>query len=134
MKNQSMNELDDQIRAALNSDENKLIGKPEDGLRIDQLMRATLQTRNKFITILAFIYTLAFLALAVWSAFRFFDSTETKHLLAYGFAFSACMLAVAMLKMWFWMEMQRIAVTREIKRVELLTAKLLQAMHDPDHT
>jgi hypothetical protein len=38
------------------------------------------------------------------------------------------MLAVAMLKMWFWMEMQRIAVTREVKRVELLTAKLLERM------
>jgi hypothetical protein len=33
-----------------------------------------------------------------------------------------------MLKMWFWMEMQRIAVTREVKRVELLTAKLLERM------
>lgn len=128
MKNNPMNELDDQIRAALNSDENKLLGQPDDGLRIDQLMRATLQTRHRSITILGFIFTLAFLALGVWAAIRFFESTETKQLLTFGFAFTYCMIAVAMLKIWFWMEMQRIAITREVKKVELLAARLLQEM------
>jgi hypothetical protein len=33
-------------------------------------------------------------------------------------------LWVAMLKMWFWLEMQRFFVTREIKRLELQVANL----------
>jgi len=123
-----MDNLDKQIRDALNPEDRKLVGNPEDGMRVDQLMLATFKTRNKFITVIAFVYSFAFMGLAVWCAFRFFDATETKHLLAWGFAFSFCMLAVAMLKMWFWMEMQRIAVTREVKRVELLTATLLERL------
>jgi hypothetical protein len=121
-----MDNLDKQIRDALNPEDRQLIGNPEDGLRVDQLMLATFKTRNKFITILGFVYTLAFLALSVWCAIRFFNATKTQHQLAWGFGFTACMMAVAMLKMWFWLEMQRIAVTREVKRVELLTAKLLE--------
>lgn len=124
-----MDNLDKQIQDALNPKDRAMLGNPDDGMRIDQLMRATFQTRNKFITAIAFIYTFAFLGLGIWCVVRFFDSTETKHLLAWGFGFSACMLAVSMLKMWFWLEMQRIAVTREVKRVELLTAKLLERMN-----
>ena len=123
-----MDNLDKQIRDALTPDDRALIGTPDEGLRADQLMLATFKTRNKFLTALAFVYTFVFFGLAVWCAVRFFGASETKHLLAWGFAFSFCMLAVAMLKMWFWMEMQRIAVTREVKRVELLTAKLLERM------
>lgn len=123
-----MDNLDKQIQDALNPEDRAMLGNPDDGLRIDQLMRATFQTRNKFITAIAMIYSIAFFALSIWCAIRFFNSTETKALLTWGFAFSFCMLAVAMLKMWFWMEMQRIAVTREVKRVELLTATLLERL------
>lgn len=123
-----MDNLDKQIRDALNPEDRELIGEPEEGLRADQLMLATFRTRNRFLTALAFVYTFAFMGLAIWCAVRFFGATETKHQLAWGFAFSFCMMAVAMLKMWFWMEMQRIAVTREVKRVELLTAKLLERL------
>ena len=123
-----MDNLDKQIRDALSPTDRELIGEPEEGLRADQLMLATFRTRNRFFTTLAFIDTFAFFGLAVFCAVRFFQATEIKHLLAWGLGFIASMLAVAMLKMWFWMEMQRIAVTREVKRVELLTAKLLERM------
>ena len=127
-----MDNLDKQIRDALNPADRELIGNPEDGLRVDQLMFATFKTRNKFITILGFVYTIAFLILTVWCAIRFFKATETQHQLAWGFGFTFCTMAVAMLKMWFWLEMQRIAVTREVKRVELLTAKLLDRLDNQD--
>ena len=123
-----MDNLDKQIHDALNPNDRTMLGNPEDGMRIDQLMRAAFKSRNKFITTIAMIYSLIFFGLSIWCAIRFFNSTETKALLTWGFAFSFCMLAVAMLKMWFWMEMQRIAVTREVKRVELLTAKLLERL------
>jgi Family of unknown function (DUF6768) len=124
-----MKDLDDQIRKALNHDENELIGEPEDGLRIDQLMLSTFKSRNKFITVIAFIYTFVFMGLAIWCAIRFFNTDVTKELLTWGFGFTICMMAVSMLKMWFWMEMQRIAITREVKKVELLTARMLQGSH-----
>lgn len=121
-----MDDLDQKINDALNDENAKLLGKPNDELRIDQLMISTFRSRNWFITMIAMVYTLAFFGLGILCAVRFFGAEETKPLLAWGFGFSFCMLAVAMLKMWFWMEMQRISVTREVKRVELLIARLLQ--------
>lgn len=121
-----MDDLDHKIQNALNDENAKLLGKPNDELRIDQLMISTFRSRNWFVTAVAMLYTLVFLGLGILCAVRFFGTHETKSLLAWGFGFSFCMLAVAMLKMWFWMEMQRISVTREIKRVELLIARLLE--------
>lgn len=123
-----MDHLDKQIQDALNPGDRAMLGNPEDGMRIDQLMLATFKTRNKFITIFGFIYSLAFLGLAIWCAVRFFQATETQHQLAWGFGVTLCMMAVSIIKVWFWLEMQRIAVTREVKRVELLTAKLLERL------
>ncbi len=45
---------------------------------------------------------------------------------ARGFVF--CMGAISMMKIWYWMEMQRIGVTREIKRLELQVACLTQRL------
>jgi hypothetical protein len=41
-----------------------------------------------------------------------------------------CTAAVALLKTWYWMEMQRIVVMREIKRVELQIARLATRLRD----
>lgn len=123
-----MNDLDDKIRNALNPNDAEMIGSPDDGLRLDQMVLSVFKTRNRAATVLAMLFTFVFMGIAIWCVVRFFETDITKELLAWGFGFLVCTLAVSMLKLWFWMEMQRIAITREVKRVELLTARLLQEM------
>jgi len=123
-----MNDLDNKIRKALSNDDAAMIGSPEDGLRLDQLVLSVFKSGNRFMNSIAMVFTFVFLGLAIYCAVRFFDTDVTKELLAWGFGFSLCILAVSMFKLWFWMEMHRIAVTREVKRVELLTARLLQEL------
>jgi len=124
-----MNDLDDQIRKALNPSDAEMIGGPDDGLRIDQLVISTLKSRNSFVSIMMIIVSLIAMGLSIWCAFRFFDSTETKDLVAWGLGFMLGVFMVSFMKIWFWLEMQRIAITREVKKVELLTARLLQEMN-----
>jgi Family of unknown function (DUF6768) len=123
-----MNNLDDKIRKALSQDDAKMLGDPHDGLRLDQLVLSAFKQGNRFINGIAMVFTFVFLAIAIYAVVRFFGTEDTKELLTWGFAFSMCVLAVSMLKLWFWMEMQRVLVTREVKRVELLTARLLQEL------
>ena len=123
-----MKNLDDQIRKALSNKDAAMIGDPNDGLRIDQQLIAVFKHGNRFMNAIAMIFTLVFLGIGIYCVVRFFETDVTKELLAWGFGFSMCMIAVSMLKLWFWMEMHRIAVTREVKRVELLTARLLQEL------
>ena len=123
-----MNTLDEQIRNALNPDDAKMIGDPDDGLRIDQLAFSTLRSRNRLVTGMMIVVSIIIMGLSIWCAIRFFDSQNTKELIAYGLAFLLGMFMISFMKVWFWMEMQRIAITREVKKVELLTARLLQEL------
>jgi hypothetical protein len=123
-----MNDLDDKIRNALSPDDSQMIGSPDDGLRIDQLAFSTLRSRNWAITGMMVFVSIIIMGLSIWCAIRFFNAQETKELLGYGFAFLLGMFMISFMKVWFWMEMQRIAITREVKKVELLTARLLQEL------
>lgn len=118
--------LDDKIRNSLNSTDAALIGAPEDGLRIDQLVLSVFKTRNRNAMFVTMFVSILSLGISIYLAIKFFQTDDTKLLLSYGIGFLCCMMVVCMLKLWFWMEMQRIAVTREVKRVELLAAKLLE--------
>lgn len=123
-----MNDLDKKIRNALNNSDAAMIGDPNDGLRLDQQVLNVFKTGNTFMNVIAMTFSFVFLGLAIYCAVRFFDTDVTKELIAWGTGFSVCILAVSMFKIWFWMEMHRIVVTREVKRVELLTARLLQEL------
>ncbi len=67
------------------------------------------------------------LGLAVWSGFRFFDATETRGMVMWATIFLFCSTSIGMFKMWYWMLMNRNAVTREVKRLELQVARLAGA-------
>jgi len=123
-----MNDLDNKIRKALSNEDAAMIGDPNDGLRLDQQVLGVFKSGNRFMNGVAMVFTFVFLGLAIYCAVRFFETDVTKELLMWGFGFSMCVLAVSMLKLWFWMEMQRVAVTREVKRVELLSARMLEEL------
>lgn len=123
-----MNNLDDQIRNALSNEDAAMIGGPDDGLRIDQLVFSTIRSRNWLVTGMMIVVSIIVMVLSIWCIIQFFHSQDTKELLAYGFGFLLGMFMISFMKVWFWMEMQRIAITREVKKVELLSARLLQEL------
>jgi len=123
-----INNLDEKIRKALSRDDAKMLGDPDDGLRLDQLVLSALKQGNRFMNGIAMVFTFVFMGLAIYAAVQFFEGNGTKELIAWAVGFSMCILAVSMLKLWFWMEMQRVLMTREVKRVELLAARLLQEL------
>lgn len=123
-----MNDLDEKIRKALNNSDAAMIGDPNDGLRLDQQVIGVFKGGNLFMNSIAMIFTFAFFGLAIYCTVRFFNTDVTQELITWGIGITVSTFAMGMLKIWFWMEMHRIAVTREVKRVELLTARLLQEL------
>jgi hypothetical protein len=65
-----------------------------------------------------------FLGLSLFALYGFFHADGTRTLIAWASGFLWSSLAVAMLKIWFWMEIQKNSVVREIKRLELQVANL----------
>lgn len=68
---------------------------------------------------------LGFFGLGVWSAIRFFDAPDTRDMIMWAVAFLFSAQVIAMLKIWYWMLMNRNAVTREVKRLEFQVARLV---------
>ena len=123
-----MNNLDEQIRNALNSNDAQMLGGPDDGLRIDQLVISTFRSRHWIMTIPIVLVSIVVMVLSIWCLVRFFDATEVQHMIGWAMGVIAGTFMIGFMKVWFWMEMQRIAITREVKKVELLAARLLQEM------
>lgn len=121
-----MNSLDDDIRSAVHGDREHLAGAGDEGL-IEQVS-ATFRSRMRFWVALVWVMTLVMTGLCVFAAVMFFRSETTQDWILYATIFMWAAVAVAMLKMWYWMEMNRNTHTREIKRVEIHLAKLAERM------
>lgn len=122
------NEIDEMVRDALGNEERLLSEKYAGDMSAFEMVGELFRGRNRWLTVYAFVWTFAFLGLAIWCGTRFFQldaATATmKEMIGWAIGFSFSVMTVGLLKIWFWMDMQRHATTREIKRLELAIAKL----------
>jgi hypothetical protein len=115
--------VDDLIRDALSAEEAAFfdeLGEPSMLRQMTELFRS----RHRGLVILSFVFALVFFVLAVYCAVRFVQATEVRNMLLWGAATFGSLLAVMANKLWYWMEIQRNSLMREIKRLELQVAQL----------
>lgn len=67
----------------------------------------------------------AFIAAGGYGVWRLLNAVEIREMLGWALLAIFVMLALAMVKLWFWLEMHRNAVLREVKRLELQIASLV---------
>jgi hypothetical protein len=117
-----MTNLDRAIRDALSIEDAKAL----DGLGADQpltrqlgeLFRGQLAWMNVIVWIVGF----AAFGVLVYCGVRFVAAPDTRGMLLWLAAGGLASLAIVMIKIYAWMELQKNAVLREIKRLELQVA------------
>jgi len=119
-----MNELDKKIKEALRQEDAEIFENVGAEPSVFEMMIETFRGRHWWLSVLTFCWTLVFFVLAIFSAVKFFHTEDSRDMMMWALAFVFCMMAVSMLKMWFWMEINKNAITREIKRLELQIARL----------
>jgi len=119
-----MQDLDKKIVEALRAEDAELFREAGDEPGVFEMLLDTFRGKRRWLNMLGVVVTLTFLALGIASAVAFFRADATRDLVLWASACILCLSAVAMLKVWYWMELQRIVVMREIKRVELQIARL----------
>lgn len=77
-----------------------------------------------WVNVLGMPIMLGFMVLWVYSAVRFFGASEVRELILWATTFLFCALTVSMFKVWYWMLLNRNAIAREVKRLELQVARL----------
>ncbi len=72
----------------------------------------------------AFVLSLIFFGAAVYALMQMFNAPPVNEGLLWLAGFFWGTLAVAMIKMWFWLRMQQLVLLRELKKIELRVAQL----------
>lgn len=119
-----MTDIDEKIREALRREDADLLKHFQAEPPFHELLIETFRGRRVWMNFLAVVFTFAFFVLSLFTLYGFFHAEGSRSLIAWAIGFLWSSLAVAMLKIWFWMEIQRNSVVREVKRLELQVANL----------
>lgn len=122
--------LDDKIKQALKMDQIEMEQAllPENGLipRVLGVFRGSMKGWNIFGFILSFAMAIGMF----WSGYQFFISDSSSDQIFWGFVAMAFWTGTMGTKIWFWMEMSRYATSREIKRLEVVVAQLVERLNE----
>ena len=125
-----MNELDKKIQEALRAEDAELFKDYAEEPSVFEMLMETCRGRHRWLNILGAFWTLVFLVLGIVAAVKFFSAEGTRDIVMWAAACIVCVSAVSMLKIWYFLEMNKNAVTREIKRLELQIARLAARIKD----
>ena len=123
-----MESIDERIRKALSSEDQAFLAKMDAEGSLYRDVAATFSGRMRWMNALAILFALSFLAIGVACGWQFVVHTDLRSMQLWGAATILSFLSLGLLKLWFWMELQKVAILREIKRVELQMASLTAAL------
>ena len=118
-----MKDIDELIKETLSEEDSRWFDE-WDEQSLTEMVVDSFRGKSRWLVIIVYVAMLAFLILMLITAVQFFRADTTREMIACATGFLFANLAVAMLKTWYWMELNKNAVTREIKRLELQFARL----------
>lgn len=128
MKN-NMEEIDQLIKETL-SKENAAFYDSLDEQNVFDMFFGLFKGKNTWILIVMNIMIFVFLGLFVYSCVQFFSAESTNELIKWGTGSILFVLSLSMLKIYAWMQMDKNAILREMKRLELQVMSLSGQMKD----
>ena len=118
-----MTEFDDRIRQALRAESDNVWKDVEEQGLFEQAL-GVMRGKHKSLTVIANAVMVLLFAVTVYSVVRFFGAETTRMQIVWSVGFLTSNMVVAMMKLWFWMQMDKNTVIREVKRLELQVATL----------
>lgn len=125
-----MNDIDAKILAAIQSDHEESLNNYEEELGIFGLIGESFKSSLRWVVFAAFALILIFIGLGVYSAFNFIQATDLAIKLNWFGASILAFLIVIVLRLWYFIELSRLSLRREIKRVELQVSLLGNKIDD----
>jgi len=123
MNDRSTN-IDDKIREALRKEEAELLEHYRGEAPLHEMIIETFRGRHRWLNMLAMVMGIVVTGLLVVVGYQFFNAESTRAMIAWATAFVTGALTIVLMKIWFWLEINKNGLTREIKRLELQIACL----------
>ena len=125
----NMEDIDKLIKDTLSKEEAKFYDELEEQ-NLFQMVFGLFRGKNKWLLVMMNIMTLIFFGLFIYCLVQFFSVEATKDLLKWGLGSIVFLLGVSMLKIFAWMQMDKNALMRELKRLELQISSLSGRMSE----
>lgn len=125
--NKEREKIDELIKETLNQEEAKFYDELEEQNLIGKLGEL-FKGKMGWLAIIMNIVHLVIFGLLIYCIVQFFGTNETNELIKWSSAGFLCMLAMGMLKLYIWMQMDKNDILREMKRLELQVATLFSKL------
>ena len=116
-------DIDQLIKDSLTQEEAKFYDELEEQNLINQL-GSLFKTKMGWLIVLMNIVNLIVFALSIYCVVQFLNTDVTNELIRWGGAVIICWSTLAMIKLFVWMQMDKNALLRELKRLELQIAAM----------
>lgn len=116
-------DIDKLIKDTLTQEEAKFYDDLEEQ-NLFQMISGLFSGKNSWIVIMMSIVQVVFFGLFIYCAIQFFNTEVTNELVKWGVFGTVCLIGSSMLKLFSWMQMDKKAIIREIKRLELQVSSL----------
>lgn len=117
MKNK-MEEIDDLIKETLTKEE-AVFYDSLDEQNLLEMVGGLFKTKQRWLIILMNIVQVISFGLFIYCTVQFFDVEETNELIKWGAGGFMFLLMSTFMKLFSWMQMDKYAILREMKRLEL---------------
>ena len=120
-----MTKVDDAIRRALSPEDAQAYEAlgPEPSLFAEAL--GAFQAQHRMVAVAGWLGGFLLFGVAAWAGWRFWLAPDVRGMLLWGGLATFAMAGVGLIKLWFFMEMQKNSIIRELKRLELQVASLI---------
>jgi hypothetical protein len=119
-----MKDIDERIREALHKEDPELLEHYRGEQSIPQMVIDSFRSRHRWLVVVALTEATILSVLEIVVAYQFFQAESTREMIAWATGFVSCLFVIAMIKIWYWMELNKNSLAREIKRLELELANL----------
>ncbi len=122
-----MTSIDEKIKQALSEEYNDIIAEND---KIDanpfRQMGVGFKSKMGWMYIGVILFGIIFTAIMVYAIFAFYHETEIKSLIGWGITIIISAFLTQVIKMWYWSELGKDRVIREIKLLELQLAHVIK--------
>jgi len=124
-----MNDIDDKILEALNAEDQEVMESYGE-LSFWGLILESFRSPLKSIVFAVIFFVLCFAVVLVYSAYQFFPSVDVVEKLNWLAVGLTALIVIAFLRFWYFLELVRLSLIREIKRLELQVSLLAKKVRD----
>ncbi|MCU0961980.1 MAG: hypothetical protein MUF48_17940 [Pirellulaceae bacterium] len=126
-----MKDLDEKIREALQLEDAQLIEEFRGEPSLRDMVIETFRSRHRWIHVTALVMPFVFLLLFFVFGYQFYQAESVRAMIGWSAACLWSATAMGLFKIAYMLELNKNAVTREVKRLELELAQLSRRLPQP---